>query len=245
MHYSPLKWLGGKSKLVPYIKDIWKDHKEKRFVDLFCGGLSVSLGLKPDKVLANDLNKDLISFWNWIKEDGIVKKYDFINEEEEYYNLRLEFNKKRNPELFYYLNKTCRGGIVRYCSLGFNNTPYGKYEKINYLKDFSSYKEIIKDWEFTNLDFEKVEIGKNDFIYADPPYDNSFDKYTRFGFSWDDQVRLANKLSKCDSYVVVSNKLTERVCKLYDSLGFEIREIVMNRGMGSIKKVKEMLAVKK
>jgi DNA adenine methylase len=57
----PLKWAGGKRWLIPRIRDLWKEHDHRRLVEPFCGGMAVTLGLKPHRALVNDVNPHLTS----------------------------------------------------------------------------------------------------------------------------------------------------------------------------------------
>jgi DNA adenine methylase len=63
----PLKWAGGKRWLIPRIRDLWKEHEHRRLVEPFCGGMAVTLGLKPHRALLNDVNPHLINFYRWIQ----------------------------------------------------------------------------------------------------------------------------------------------------------------------------------
>jgi len=60
-------------------------------------------------------------------------------------------------------------------------------------------------------------------LYADPPYDVEFTHYAKEGFGWSDQVRLAEWLADHPGPVVLSNQATNRIMKLYRSLGFSLR----------------------
>src|SRR5262249_5187941 len=125
--------------------------------------------------------------------------------------------------LFYYLNRTCYNGLCRFNSSGLFNVPFGRYKQINYLRDFSSYCDIVRDWQFWTCDFEHIPISSDDFLYAHPPYDVEFRSYSKEGFSWDDQVRLAEWLSKHRGPTVLSNQATNRILELYQKLGFKLR----------------------
>ena len=54
------------------------------------------------------------------------------------------------------------------------------------------------------------------------PYDVPFHQYSRGGFDWSEQVRLARWLSVHKGPVVLSNQATDRVVALYGSLGFRL-----------------------
>jgi DNA adenine methylase len=45
----PLKWAGGKRWLVPFIQPLWRKYQSVRLVEPFCGGISIALGLMPQK----------------------------------------------------------------------------------------------------------------------------------------------------------------------------------------------------
>lgn len=251
----PLKWAGGKRWLLPYLRPLWEEYKEKRFVEPFCGGLSVSLGLIPKKAWINDVNPHVINFYDQIKK-GLTISLRFKNEADTYYRNRERFNallregKEKSveaAELFYYLNRTGFNGLCRFNNQGFYNIPFGRNTTINYMKDFLEYQKYFKNWKFTNKDFTKLKLKDDDFVYADPPYDMTFSQYSKGGFSWDDQVRTAKWLAKHKGPVVLSNEATTRIVELYKSLGFKIEIIDAPRVIsctGDRKKVKEVLATK-
>lgn len=226
----PLKWAGGKRWLVPHLQPFWERHQHRRFVEPFVGGLAASLGLMPQRALLNDNNFHLISFYRWVQE-GHQISIEMRNERSLYYQHRDRFNEYARAgigdgeaaELFYYLNRTGYNGLCRFNKSGEFNVPFGSYKKINYLTDFSPYRPILAAWQFTDTDFEAIPLEKGDFIYADPPYDVEFVQYSRHGFTWDDQVRLAEWLAKHDGPVVLSNQATDRIEHLYRKLGFDLR----------------------
>src|SRR6185369_18016436 len=59
MYKPPLKWAGGKRWLVSHLKPIWEVNTQRRYVEPFCGGLAVVLGLQPKQALLNDINPHL------------------------------------------------------------------------------------------------------------------------------------------------------------------------------------------
>lgn len=228
-----LKWAGGKRWLVPYIIPIWASYEHARLVEPFCGGLAVTLGLKPNLALSNDINPHLINLYRWVK-GGLEISIPMKNDEALFYRHRTRFNglieanqsdSKEAAELLYYLNRTCFNGLYRVNSKGLFNVPFGKYKTINYIRDFRDYSEHFSQWEFSCSDFDQLELLHDDFVYADPPYDVEFTKYAKDDFKWDDQVRLAEWLSKHSGPVVLSNQATDRIVKLYRELGFDIQPL--------------------
>jgi DNA adenine methylase Dam len=243
---SPLKWAGGKTPLIEKVRSHWRSANCDRWVDLFAGGCSLPLALSPQKCLINDRNPDLISFWRWLQSGAIVTA-EFKNEEEYYYQLRSQFNRLRSPEIFYYLNRTGYNGLCRYNGKGEFNTPYGHYKKIQYQSDFLQYKDAIAHWEVTNQSFDAIALQSNDFVFADPPYDDGFVGYSPQGFSWEDQVKLAHKLANHQGVAIATNKATDRILTLYRDLGFQIELIEMPRKIsctGDRQPVQEMFATR-
>lgn len=225
-----LKWAGGKRWLLSRLRELWQGHERRRFVEPFCGGLAVVLGLRPNKALLNDVNPHIINFYSWVKR-GLKTDVPMRNEEEFYYAHRQRFNQlvtngraksKEAAQLFYYLNRTSYNGLCRFNRSGEFNVPFGRYKRINYAKDFSAYRRALSGWEFRTADFQDVKLRKTDFIYADPPYDVEFRQYSKDGFSWEDQVRLAQWLAGHKGVVVASNQKTDRVVRLYRRLGFHL-----------------------
>ena len=85
----------------------------------------------------------------------------------------------------------------------------------------------MKNTKIYNKDFEKflleVKPQKNDFIFVDPPYDTEFSTYAKNTFDKNDQIRLANFLSKTEANVMILIKNTEFIYNLYKSKGFFIK----------------------
>lgn len=236
---APLKWAGGKKWFVPILKKMY--NPSCRFVEPFVGGASLVLGLKPERALLNDINTHVINLYQKISE-GLVIDTELLNDKDYYLQSRDKFNyliennqsdTKEAAELFYYLNRTCFNGLCRFNKSGKFNVPFGKYKTINYAKHFLQYKLTFKNYEFVSKDFSELEIKENDFIYADPPYDDSFTGYSAKGFTWKDQERLVEWLDKYNNPVVISNRATDRIIDLYKNFGYEIEIVKAPRRISS------------
>ena len=251
----PLKWAGGKRWLLPYVEPIWQTHEKRRYVEPFCGGLALPLGLRPRRALLNDLNPHLINFYQHLRR-GLSLDIKAGYDKELFYKHRTRFNlliksgsAKTNQaaQLFYFLNRTCFNGLCRFNRSGEFNVPFGKYQTVNYVTDFSPYRKALQEWKFTSMDLAKLPIERNDFIYADPPYDVQFTTYSSGGFSWDDQVRTAELLAKHPGPVLLSNQATTRIVRLYQKLDFDLKFIKAPRRIssnGNRESAREVLASK-
>src|SRR4029079_18879953 len=239
-----LKWAGGKRWLVPHLLMLWKRHSRRRYVEPFCGGLAVALGLAPQNALLNDINPQLINFYRQVQQ-GLELKIEMRNEQTLFYQQRERFNElmhasKTNgngngttrrlrssqsleaAQLFYYLNRTCFNGLCRFNQSGEFNVTFGTYKRINYASDFYRYQKLFRNWTFSSSDLAELKFEAHDFIYADPPYDVEFTTYSAGGFSWQDQVRTGELLAAHRGPVVLSNQATPRIVSLYRKLGFTL-----------------------
>ncbi|HWE64117.1 MAG TPA: Dam family site-specific DNA-(adenine-N6)-methyltransferase [Chloroflexota bacterium] len=252
----PLKWAGGKRWLVPHLRPLWLPHRQRRLVEPFCGGLAVTLGLRPDQALLNDINPHLISFYGWLKV-GFEVQVPMRNEKALYYLHRDAFNRliaegrhgsEEAAGLFYYLNRTGYNGLCRFNRThGLFNVPFGRHTAITYINDFSDYRRAFAHWSFQAGPFEEVALAPDDFVYADPPYDVQFTQYAREGFRWEDQVRVAEWLARHPGPVVLSNQATERIVTLYERLGFTLRYLDAPRfisNTGDRTRAREVLAIR-
>lgn len=251
----PLKWAGGKRWLVPHLRPLWTTHSERRLVEPFAGGLAVTLGLRPERALCNDINPHLVNFFKQA-QIGLAMTIPMRNDAGHYYQQREAFNEliksgeASSPigaQLFYYLNRTGFNGLCRFNRSGMFNVPFGSYAKIAYATDFLDYAPVLQNWEFQNVDFGQLAVTGDDFVYADPPYDVEFTTYAKGGFSWSDQERLADWLSRLPGPVVVSNQATPRIVELYSALGFKLQFLDAPRMIsctGDRTRAREMLATR-
>jgi DNA adenine methylase len=241
-----------------------------RLVEPFVGGMAVALGLQPKVALLNDANQHVVNFYQCLQE-GLTNSLPMTNDADQYLEYRSKFNqltvdgqlierehalsnvlsqlstKKTQALLFYYLNRTGFNGLCRFNNKGEFNVPFGKYKTITYNTDFLEYQDLLGHWEFSCGDFQRISLRNDDFIYADPPYDRVFTKYSQQDFTWDDQERLAEWLSRHSGRVVVSNQATDRILALYQNLGFRVETVEAPRRIacnGNRKPALEMLAFK-
>jgi DNA adenine methylase len=227
----PLKWAGGKRWQVPLLQPLWAPHRHRRLVEPFCGGLAVPLGLRPQRAWLNDLNPHLVNFYRCLQQ-GLRIELPLANDRALYdahrdrFNALLREGRQETREaaaLFYFLNRTGYNGLCRFNRRNQFNVPFGRYQSIPYLTDFSRYADVLGTWTFSCVEFDALPLAGDDFVYADPPYDVPFRQYAARGFSWDDQVRTAEFLAGHRGPVVLANQATPRILDLYRGLGYDLR----------------------
>lgn len=231
---SPIKWVGGKRWHVGMISELCAKQDlladllvgRRRFVELFAGGASMSFGLIPKECLLNDSNDRLMNFWRWVQYNTKLPASEM--NPVRYFDYRDRFNKreldhsKQQATLFYALNQWCFNGIYRENQKGEFNVP--PRQNIGVLADFDTapWAAVMRRWTLTRGSYEIVELNPTDVVYADPPYDDGFTSYQALGFDWIDQQALARRLAYHAGPVVLMNKATERVQRMYAELGFTL-----------------------
>ena len=195
-----VKWSGGKKdelkKIIPHLPDNFSTYLEP-----FIGGGALYFHLNPEKAVINDVHKELIDFYQAIKDGHSDEIYKFMsdhpNEEETYYKVRAYDNTDPldNAKRFYYLRKTCFRGMLRYNKKGKFNIPYGRYKTYKF-EDIKNerYAELLKKTEIHNKSFEYIFENYNDkenFMFLDPPYDSEFTDYGYCSFGKEEHKTLA------------------------------------------------------
>jgi len=257
---SPIKWVGGKSKLFGSISAYYPA-EINNYHELFVGGCSALLGLldmvKNNKVKVNgkiyayDSNEILIAYYKFIQSDYSllyetvmkIKNAESDNKEEYYYSIRTLYNDRTTTDIikvaqFVYMNKTGFRGVFRLNRSGGFNVPYGHYKNptiVNkeHLKNVSL---IIQNVEFICCDFEEVKtIKEGDFVYMDPPYvpekKGGFVNYGKAGFVKEKHEALFKLCNSMKCKWVLSNSNVETVKQALKK--FNIQEIDARRAINS------------
>lgn len=209
---SPLNYIGNKKKLLKQILPLFPSNI-KTFLDLFCGGCTVGLNVKSDKVVFNDIITHLIDMYQIFLNSSEEEVLQFVEERikelnlsktnlEGYLKLRTDYNKTRNPLDLFVLIAYSFNHQIRFNSSHEYNNPFGR-ERSSFnpkmkenLKSFLSALHT-RDVSFTNLDFRYFDfsnLSEDDFVYADPPYLISTGSYNdgKRGFTgWSNAEELA------------------------------------------------------
>ncbi len=236
-----LRWAGGKRWLISNYKNLFPT-EYNTYIEPFLGSGRVFFHLSPSKAILSDLNSELITTFKALKNDPSsiltsLKKHAQKHNQEYYYNMRNK-NPRCEREIasrFIYLNRTCFNGIYRVNSKGKFNVPFGKKENVILPTDnFFETSSILQNVELLNCDFAKVidKAKENDFLFVDPPYtvahnNNGFIQYNEKLFSWEDQIRLSEKLIEAKSrgvLIMLTNANHKEIKKLYEN-DFNLLEV--------------------
>lgn len=202
-----IKWSGSKRYVAPELsKHIVK---QKRYIEPFVGGGAMLPFRQIPNAIASDIIPELIHLWNQIKNNPklVAEEYEVrwnrlqCEGHDVYYEIRDNFNKTKNEFDFLFLTRTCVNGLIRYNSNGeFNNSMHKNRPGINPNK----LREIILNWsyfasevEFLNCDYRRTlaDVNENDFVFLDPPYGGTKDRYTRTEFNLNDFYAVLERLN--------------------------------------------------
>jgi len=254
-----VKWVGGKRQLLAQFRRLNLYPPEKfdirtgRYFEPFVGGGAVFFDLLPEKGFLSDLNKELVTTYNVIKNDveGLIaslKKHK--TDKEHFLNIRAKDSKALDDlavaSRFIFLNRTCFNGLYRVNSKGGFNVPYGKYanplicDETNLRKVSKSLQNI----EVKHQGYKEVlkTAKKGDFVYFDPPYypvskTASFTSYTAEAFLDKEQIELRDtvlELNKRGCFVMLSNSDTPFINKIYSGLkGIRVNKVQAGRAINS------------
>lgn len=231
-----VKWAGGKRWLTTAAQLEIPNFKG-RYIEPFIGGGAMFFHLRPANAIIADLNADLINAYIQIRDNheaisDHLKIYQKRHNKDFYYIERARIYECpiKKAAQFLYLNRTCWNGLYRVNLKGQFNVPIGTKDKIyDAQENFIIISEALKGTKITCTDFEKTinMSKKGDFIFVDPPYttmhnNNGFIKYNQNIFSWDDQIRLKNALSRAKKRgikAIVTNADHYSIIELYSDIG--------------------------
>ena len=255
-----LKWAGGKYSLLPELDRLIP--AGQRLIEPFVGGGSVFMNSdKHDSFLLADVNADPINLYQMLDVDHIrvmscaQELFKRADNEEAYMELRTNFNGQRMsaPEraaAFLYLNRHCFNGLVRYNRNNQFNVGWGKYSAPYFpVGEVKAFKARSRKCVFMTAFYRQTLslAGDGDVIYCDPPYEPmpgtaGFTNYSAGGFSWADQIALAECCAaahKRGAKVLISNSTALNVVDLYHQHGFDLHHVYARRAISSKSSTRE------
>ncbi|HCB0365316.1 TPA: Dam family site-specific DNA-(adenine-N6)-methyltransferase [Klebsiella pneumoniae] len=219
---SPLKWAGGKARVMPQLLE----HLPKAdcLIEPFVGSGTVFMNTDYRRYVLCDSNRPLINFFRVLTSDTErlieTARRMFIdgNNKEQYYKRKELFNSMQWSDtakadaallyaaLFLYLNRHTYNGLYRVNLKGEFNSPFGKFaapyfpadEMRRFAEKANDTKAIFMHSDF-RLSIRAVVYASDDaVIYCDPPYipTSATANFTAYGkpFTLDDHRSLVTNL---------------------------------------------------
>lgn len=218
---SPLNYIGGKYKLLPQLMKYFPTDINT-FVDLFSGGFNVGINVKSNKTICNDINDFIIDLYKELYNSSVENVLDRINtnikgyglskeNESAYKKFRVHYNETKDPIDLYTLTCYSFNYQFRFNNNREYNNPFGRNRSQfseNMKNNLILFSNKLKNMniDFSSKDFDKVSIenlGKDDFIYCDPPYlitTGSYNDGNRGFKDWkeEEEIKLYNYLDKAN-----------------------------------------------
>ena len=248
-----LKWAGGKQRLLSQYQPFLPARADVRcYFEPFIGSAALFFYWQPGQAILSDRNEKLIELYCLVRDDvdGVIKALQpHRNEADYYYHIRAQdpgqLSAVQRAARLIYLNKTCYNGLYRENSRGEFNVPFGRYKNPTICDEarLRAASRALQDVKLVAADFEEVvtQTQAGDFLYFDPPYaplnaTSSFTSYNSYGFTADDQKRLAATVKRLDVQgcrVMVSNSSAPLIYELYTGNGYHIQSIQARRNINS------------
>lgn len=219
---SPLKWVGGKTRVMPQL--LKHLPKADCLIEPFVGSGTVFMNTDYPRYVLCDSNAALINFFSMLTRytDELINisRSFFLdgNYSEDYYACRDGFNfigksqisghsrKVQWAAMFLYLNRHGYNGLYRVNQKGEFNVPFGKYAEPYFPEaEMRLFAEKASDTKalFIHSDFRQsipdvMQLAHDAVIYCDPPYIPASDtaNFTACGkpFTLDDHRALVAAL---------------------------------------------------
>ncbi|MFZ2126433.1 MAG: DNA adenine methylase [Candidatus Microsaccharimonas sp.] len=245
--YTPLRYPGGKTSLFEFFANVFIAHKWKHltYVEPYAGGAGAALSLlilgHVDKIIINDFDKAVFSFW-----DSIIHRTDeFVDLIRETPITIDEWSKQKlihkagdhtDPLALgfatFYLNRTNRSGILNGGPIGGHSqggewkldARYKKEKLIEKIELIASYRDKITILNDDGIDVIKKYAHKKEvFMYVDPPYFVKGANLYLNAFKIADHEKLAQTLKDArNTKWLLSYDKEQEILDLYKDMKYEV-----------------------
>lgn len=217
VHFTPLRYPGGKGKLASYVKRIIAQNQllDGEYVEPFAGGSAIALELLfhqyVSRIHINDVSRPVYSFWRCVLDqtEGLCRLIrDTPLTVEAWDAQKAVFQRQKDASTLdlgfamFFLNRTNRSGILNAGIIGGRDQtgPYkidARYNANELIHRIESIAKLRSKITLTGMDAERFlrrgaqQWPANTLIYSDPPYYvKGRDLYYDF-YVHDDHVNIA------------------------------------------------------
>lgn len=261
---SPLRYPGGKLKVVDYVKRLFEDNglMDGTYIEPYAGGASVALTLLfseyASKIKINDIDRSIYAFWHSVlnETEAMCRLVADTPVNMEVWHAQREVQQhKQEAELLelgfstFFLNRTNRSGILSGGVIGGKeqtgnfkiDARYNKEDLIERIESIAEYADRI---ELTSMD--AVELIKSikkptekTFCYLDPPYYvKGRDLYLNY-YNDDDHKAIAKAIKKYKGKWIISYDAVDFIRELYKE--YRQKEYYLSYSAGNPTKGKEIV----
>jgi DNA adenine methylase len=258
---TPITYYGGKQLMAKHILPLIPVHDS--YIEPFCGGAAIFWLKEPSKLeILNDTNKELINFYDVLKNDFVSLEKEISISLHSRNLHRDAFTVYNNPHLFTSLKRAWAVWVLSAQGFGGQlSSTWGRDTRGN-----KTVKAIASKRESFSLDYavrlQNVSLESRDaikvilscdyldaFFYVDPPYYNA-DMGHYDGYTIDDFERLLQTLSKIEGKFLLSSypsDILDKYIKLFKwhSYGIEMPVHCSNKGKRKIEVLTANYEIKK
>lgn len=262
---SPLRYPGGKLKVVDYIKRLFEVNNlcGGTYIEPYAGGASVALSLLfseyAAKIRINDIDRSIFAFWYIVLNDAEQlcrlitdtpvtmdtwrKQHEIQKHKEDADLLELGFST-------FFLNRTNRSGILSGGVIGGqaqegNYRIDARYNKVDLIRRIESVASIGSKIELTSINavelikrYKRTPAEKT-FCYLDPPYYvKGKDLYLNY-YNDDDHRAIAKAIKGYKGKWIVSYDAVDFIKDLYSD--YRQTEYYLSYSAGSSSKGCELM----
>ena len=262
---SPLRYPGGKLKVVDYVKQLMEvnDLIGGTYIEPYAGGASVALSLLFDKyagkIKINDKDRAIYAFWYAVlnETDALCRLIADTPVTMDTWQVQHELQKhKTEADLLelgfstFFLNRTNRSGILNGGVIGGKeqqgtwkiDARFNKKDLIERIEHVAGYADLI---ELTNMDavalikrYKRTPAAKT-FCYLDPPYYvKGQDLYLNYYRDVDHQD-IAKAIKKFKGQWIISYDAVDFISELYKD--YRQKEYYLSYSAGNPAKGKEIM----
>lgn len=231
---SPIKWVGGKSRLRKHIIPLIPEHS--CYVEVFGGAGWVLFGKQPSQVeILNDIDQELINFFRIVKHkpEELIKSFEWeLVSRAEFTRLASadtnDLTEIQRAHRFFYLIMASWGGEFHYPRFATSITDGGHGNRLfgaikNLRKRIGPVHQRLQTVIIENLEWQNCidrYDRKNVVMYVDPPYPANGANYKYNMRSWEDHQELASRLANVNCKWLLSSYNKPEVRALYDGCHF-------------------------
>jgi DNA adenine methylase len=250
-HRSPFRYPGGKTWLVPTIRD-WLDsfsHPPRIFVEPFAGGGIVGLNSlfdgRVEKLILAELDSDVAAVWETILNGGAQKLAKLIVSFEMQHKNVVEVLNSRTRSLLQRAFKTIlknrvqRGGILAEGASLMKHGENGKGLSSRWYAETLEKRILdiakLRDYmEFVHGDgieiLRQMRLRKDAIFFIDPPYTKAARRL--YAHSEIDHANLFRVAQSLKGDFLMTYDDTEEIRELASRHGFQMRRIAMKNTHG-------------
>ena len=263
-YVSPLRYPGGKLKVVDYIKRLFEANGccGCTYIEPYAGGASVALTLLFSEyasgIRINDIDRSIYAFWHSVlyETDALCRMINDTPITMDEWQKQREVQKiKENSELLelgfstFFLNRTNRSGILSAGVIGGKNQTgtfkidarYNKTDLIKRIEKVANYADKICLTNQNAVELIKSiwESTENTFCYLDPPYYiKGPDLYLNY-YDDDNHREIAAAIKIYNGKWIISYDAVPFIKELYKK--YRQSEYYLNYSAGNPSKGKEIM----